>query len=805
MKKYSLLLLLAVLCFSSFGQTVVNSLAELRAAVQNDGQDIVMTSGDYELEDLPNATRFIDCSGSDNTIDMTGVRIRARVGSTIYDRSYFVVSGNNNVLNNGIIEDYYQSDLDEVTDFSAYNNDRTNLAQGLSSPVMTVSGNQNLVDGFEVTVKGSFPYGYGSQYGINGTNTFGIAKRSGILITGRDGGGVGNTLNGVTLNHRAFGHGIFIQSGADQTTLKNCYVEGRMRLSDDMYNDTETYDLPYKTDYKFPTGDDWRTLPFIESYDIPSGDNSVVYPLSEDGIRAYNGTGSVTVENCTVKQMRGGLRLYLAGSATVTNCEANGCGLVNITMPRNGTVTGSKGDFTNAPLLNYSGNKTGTQIELTITPSPDAIGPHNIADVTGNNNNITFHRTPGPLDNDEERAIVITSDNSTIVNETEYTIILESSASGNTITSCGPVIDNGSGNTITLITDCDFNLNSTCNNVASLIQAECFDQMSGIENEGTNIGSIKNGDWALYEGINLSGMNSVNVTASSNNDGGSIEMRLGSPTGTLVGVVQVENTGGWADYQLFSTNIDRVNGEQDLYLVFTDGASFLFNIDFVSLSEDVVCDVSPSHIEAECYDDMSGIQTEACSEGTLNVGYIENGDWIKYNSLDLTRMKSVKARVSGKTTGSIIEIRLGSETGTLIGELEASNTGGHQAWVSDSTNIDFTSGTHDVFLVFTGVDGYLFNINHLGFSEDEGIVTGANSLNSTNLKIYPNPAQDQVHIQGVIEGSYEVFDKSGVIYLHGEITKKDQSIFTSELSSGIYFIKITDQGYSAVKKISLKR
>ncbi|WP_299180089.1 RICIN domain-containing protein [uncultured Aquimarina sp.] len=456
MKNWINKLMLVTLLFFNYAivnaQTIVSSLVEFREVVQNSNQNIILESGDYYLEDLPSNSRVINCSGSGNTIDMTGVRINTLVGSI--REVYFIISGDNNILRNGAIEDFYKNGLEEVTDFSAYNNDRDNLAYGLKGdPIMSITGNQNLVEGLEMIVKGSFPYGYGSQYGIGSQNTFGLSKRCGILITGSDGGGIGNTLDRITMYHYAFGHGIFMQSGATETTIKNCYIEGRMRLSNNIYNDTETYDLPYITDYKFPTGDgSWR-LPFEESYDIPLNH---VYPLSEDGIRSYNNTGSVTVENCTVKQMRGGIRLYLASSATVTNSQAIDCGSggTNYNMPTGGTIIGSSGNFTYAPLSDFRLSRSRQNIEMTILPSPNAIGPHNIADVLGNDHNIIFHRAPGPLDLDEERAIIVYGDNSTIVNETEYTIILESGANGNIITSCGPVIDNGSNNSITNTNDC---------------------------------------------------------------------------------------------------------------------------------------------------------------------------------------------------------------------------------------------------------------------------------------------------------------------------------------------------------------
>lgn len=781
----------------SFSQTVVNSLSDFQAAVQNSDQEIILEAGTYELDDLPIASRFIDCSGSNNTIDMTGVRIRAEVGTTIYDQSYFTVSGDNNVLRNGAIEDYYKSGLDEVTDFSAYNNDRTNLAKGLSSPVMTVSGNENLVIGFEVTVKGSFPYGYGSQYGINQVNTFGTDKRSGILITGIDGGGFGNTLDSVTLNHRAFGHGIFIQSGADETTLKNCYVEGRMRLGADMYNDTETYDLPYRSNYMFPAdeAESWKIadFPWTASFAIPK---DVMYPLSEDGIRSYNGTGSVTVENCTVKQMRGGIRLYLASSATVSNSTAIDCGATNFNMPAGSKITGSSGNFSYAPLSDFRLSRSRQDIEMTIIPSPNATGPHNLADVLGGSHNIVFHRTPGPIDT-TTRPIVVYGNNSTIVNETEYTIVLESGTSGNKITSCGPVIDNGN-NTVIHSTGCFGE--DVCNNTIAHLEAECLDEISGAvveeadENGISDIGSIRNGYWSKYNSLNLSEVNTVAITASSAGVGGQVELRVDSVDGKLIGTVDIPNTGNWNNWQTFTANINRIYNTHDLYLVFKGEDGWLYNIDFFGFSEAVVCNNTAAHIEAECYDDMDGIRTENSTEGTLNIGWINNGDWTQYNDIDLTGMKSIDARISSNTIGSIIEIRLDAIDGELIGEIPVTKTFGIQHWKTNSANITPTAGVHDIYLVFTGGDGYLHNINWVGFSEEKIIVTSIGEEVNSTISFYPNPTSGIVNFSE--SGTFKVFNSFGQMILSGEGNQVD----LSAQSSGVYMLQVVGKSFKIIKK-----
>ncbi|WP_406683283.1 carbohydrate-binding protein [Seonamhaeicola sp. MEBiC1930] len=116
--------------------------------------------------------------------------------------------------------------------------------------------------------------------------------------------------------------------------------------------------------------------------------------------------------------------------------------------------------------------------------------------------------------------------------------------------------------------------------------------------------------------------------------------------------------------------------------------------------------------EAECYDDMLGVTTEASTEGTDNVTSIENGDWIKFDAIDFsTGLNKFSARVSSNTSGGTIEVRTGSVSGTLIGELSIGNTGGWQSWSTKTFDFNRESGVQDLYLVFTGNAGSLFNLN----------------------------------------------------------------------------------------------
>ncbi|MEP1489460.1 MAG: carbohydrate-binding protein [Algibacter sp.] len=694
--------------YSVNAQTVVNSLAELITAVKQDNQVIVLAAGNYDFDDLASDNRDIDVSGSNNNVNLTGAYISVPVGSV--RTTYINVSGNNNTIIGGEIEDTYRNGMIEVTDFSAYNQDRDNLAYGLrGAAVLEVSGEDNLIDGIKLTVKGSFPYGYGSMYGINQVNTFGLDKRCGLLINGAR-----NTLDNVVVQQRAFGHAIFMQGDADETVIKNTYVEGRTRPTGDLYYENQPYDLPFLSNFKFP---------YEDNAPIIIGE---VHALCEDGIRQYTGVGSVTVENCTVKKTRGGIRLYLGGTAIVKNSTATDCGNTNWNLSANAVVENSAGNFTNGPLRDNRLGRSGMTAEWTIIPSPNSGGAHNIADVLGNNQDLVFHRTDGPLDNKERKAIVVTGDNSTIVNETEYTIILESSASGNTITSCGPVVDNGSGNNVT-INNCDFVL--TCNNTVDNLEAECYDSMSGvqtelIDNNNDAISNINNGDWISFNNIDLSGMGTVKAITSSPVDGASIEIRTGSATGPLLGIMEVPNTSNFDTYQEFSADlIDVFDGVTDIYFVFIGTSGLLFNVDEVSFEKNLCTEtINPVFpIQLEDYCEASGIQLLDLLNDNQEVGYIHNGDYLKFVNVDFDEVNfnSIEVAASSNAQGGTVELRIGAVDGTLLGSIAITNTGGWAQYeVFDNYAGVDVSGVQDLFVVFVGPSGSLFNVDYLYFRND---------------------------------------------------------------------------------------
>jgi hypothetical protein len=683
-------------------ETSVSTLAALRTAVQQSYQTITMAPGDYTIESLSSDLRYFPCSGSNNTIILTGVYIEFPVDATTME--HFLISGDNNTLVGGVFENTYYNGMTNVTDFVAYNEDRDNLANG-ARPHIAIKGSGNTVLGTKITVRGSFPYGYGSLFGIGALNTYGLDKRAGIEINGAN-----TTIDGCELQMRVFGHGIYVGEPSTNTVVKNTLVEGIVRSSNDILAEG-TDSLPGQNDYKDVDGND------IEPDEM--------VPLCEDGIRMYGGGGDLTVENCVVKKMRGGIKLYLSTASSVTDSTSIDCGDVNFNMSANGTIDNSTGNFTYGELCDFAGNKNGYNAEWTIQPSPDAVGDHNIMDVSGNNHTLVFHRVSGPIDV-ITRSIVVSGSDSIITNETEYPIILESTATGNTIISCGTVTDEGSDNTV-VQTEYDFATpyNGSSVSIPGQIEAEEYDLGGeGIAYSDTTSGNsggelrsddvdittcseggyaltdLDDGEWLTYT-INVAetGTYSFDVRYVADTEG---TIRFAVADTDITGDVILPITGSantWATERV-TQNITLDAGIYYLRVYVSD----VDQLNYFTINLDGSGESSIQRIEAESRVTQSGTQLEGCGDtgGGTNVSYISNNDWCRYNGLTPGTNTTFSARVarpSGKS-GTSIEVRLDSTTGTLIGSVDVPETGGWQTYQTVTATLTTVAGQHDIYLVF---------------------------------------------------------------------------------------------------------
>ncbi len=199
-------------------------------------------------------------------------------------------------------------------------------------------------------------------------------------------------------------------------------------------------------------------------------------------------------------------------------------------------------------------------------------------------------------------------------------------------------------------------------------------------------------------------------------------------------------------------------------------------------------------IEAEEYTFMSGVQTEPCSEGGENVGYIDSGDWMAFNNITFPTSGNylIEYRVASLVNDARFSTDLDAGT-TVLGEVSIPNTGGWQNWTTVSHTVNINAGTYPLG-VYAVTDGW--NINWIKITRQAiQRFDDSDDIQKNDLKIivYPNPVIEQLNIYGVSS-------KSGVfiVDVSGKIINKIQTlkgndvikVDVSSLQSGTYFIKV---------------
>ncbi|MFC5290538.1 ThuA domain-containing protein [Actinokineospora guangxiensis] len=253
-------------------------------------------------------------------------------------------------------------------------------------------------------------------------------------------------------------------------------------------------------------------------------------------------------------------------------------------------------------------------------------------------------------------------------------------------------------------------------------QAEFFTTNSGVQVvEGAGaignkrVGYIDNGDWIMFDPVNLEGVSGIGYRVSSGGAGGVMEVRSGAPDGPLVQSVSVANTGGWETFaDIPAAAITDPGGTHPLYLVFKgSGSGGLFDIDEIRF--DTSGTVAPRQlVPAESFTASQGVNLfdDPAAQDGRQVGDIENGDWIAFDNVDLSQATGLGFRVASDTQGGTIEVRSGAVDGPLLQTTTVGNTGGWRSYaVLEPAEFTRPEGPGTLYFVFTGGAGALFDVD----------------------------------------------------------------------------------------------
>lgn len=116
-------------------------------------------------------------------------------------------------------------------------------------------------------------------------------------------------------------------------------------------------------------------------------------------------------------------------------------------------------------------------------------------------------------------------------------------------------------------------------------------------------------------------------------------------------------------------------------------------------------------VEAETMAWSKGVKTDKSTEAGVYVTQIHNGDFIQVRGVDFQKgAKKAEFTIASSNSG-IVEIHLNKVDGEIIGTSKIENTGGSQNWKTFTTKLKKVKGVHDLFFVFKGEQGELFNFN----------------------------------------------------------------------------------------------
>lgn len=212
-------------------------------------------------------------------------------------------------------------------------------------------------------------------------------------------------------------------------------------------------------------------------------------------------------------------------------------------------------------------------------------------------------------------------------------------------------------------------------------------------------------------------------------------------------------------------------------------------------------------IEAENYTAMKGVQIEDTSDSGegQNVGWIDTGDWMAYNNINIpvSGNYTVQYRVASINGGNLsLDINAGA---SKLGEITIPPTGGWQNWKTISHLVYINAGTHN-FGIFAIKGGW--NLNWVSIKGQSSKINTTKSV-STNtgtsleeLSVYPNPFTNTIQFSANLKNAkITIFNALGYEISSSKIIDATIPMDLSNLSTGLYLVTIEKDGIKKTKRL----
>jgi hypothetical protein len=351
--------------------------------------------------------------------------------------------------------------------------------------------------------------------------------------------------------------------------------------------------------------------------------------------------------------------------------------------------------------------------------------------------------------------------------------------------------------------------------VPGKIEAESYDAMSGVGTEntsdeggGNDVGWINKDDWMDFNiYADSAGVYTINFRVATANTGAEFQVR--DSNDESLATVQVPNTGSYQGWVTQSVMVALSAGYQTLRIVSTEKPYWNFNwMEFargISTGKKI-----PAKIEAETYDAMEGVQMETTYDtgGGLDVGWIDNNDWMDYDiNVPSAGKYTITFRVATPNIGAKLQVT--TTGGTVLAKADIPLTGGYQNWTTISTTLSLDEGEQTIRIISAAFANW--NINWFEIDNSSNLIAqnesklsqatsiGTQPETASSFEVSPNPVRDRfalvVNSPNTGPVKVQIADMQGSIRKEFSLSKNikgSQSITLSlsGLNAGLYVMRV---------------
>lgn len=237
--------------------------------------------------------------------------------------------------------------------------------------------------------------------------------------------------------------------------------------------------------------------------------------------------------------------------------------------------------------------------------------------------------------------------------------------------------------------------------------------------DGYGVGYFEANESIYFDNVDLStGYRVVNIEYTTVSDG-NMEVRLGSPNGTLLATSAFNSTGDWNSFVKVAASLDPcdANGSQRVYLVNKGpGPVNVRGLTFSGKASEQVLVDSGATVTRNAWDGSSNHNVSFHTG--YGIGGLDGGESVFFNNVDLSSGYMVAGIEYGTVQSGSFEVRLGSESGQLLATLQFNSTGDWSSWSPIEANIDScdAKGNQTVYIINRGGSGST-NLRSIYFRE----------------------------------------------------------------------------------------